>query len=167
MKNLLLTSLLVACGLLAPLALPLAAQAQTPFTVTTQSPARNVRAAALATPVAVTFSAPLNATTAGNIRVFSQQYRGRRTATASTSGATATLTPTVPATGSQVAGFKPGETLFVTVPATVQSTGGAAASKQVYQLESIKKCGAVAVTSQYWHNWSDCIPPLEPLLITD
>ena len=34
-------------------------------------------------------------------------------------------------------------------------------------VESIKKCGAVAVTSQYWHNWSDCIPPLEPLLITD
>ena len=133
MKNCFLTSLLAACGLLVPLALPLPAQAQTPFTVTALSPARNARAAALATPVGVTFSAALNAATAGNIRVFSQQYRGRRTATASTSGATATLVPTVPATGSQVAGFKPGETLWVTVPASVQSTGGAAAVKQVYQ----------------------------------
>ena len=135
MKNRLLTSLLVGCGLLAPLALPLPAQAQTPFTVTTLSPARNARTAALTTPVGVTFLAPPDAASAGNIRVFSQQYRGRRTATASTSGAgaTATLTPTVPATGSPVAGFKPGETVFVTVPAAVQSTGGAAASKQVYQ----------------------------------
>ncbi|MBU6123380.1 FG-GAP-like repeat-containing protein, partial [Hymenobacter siberiensis] len=104
-----------------------------PFTISSTSPARNARAAALATPVGVTFSAALDAATSGNIRVFSQQYRGRRTATANTSGATATLTPTVPATGSQVAGFKPGETLFVTVPASVRSTGGVAAVKQVYQ----------------------------------
>ncbi len=132
MKNSLLTSLLAACGLLAPLALPLTAQGQT-LTVTARSPARNARAAALTTPVSVTFSANLNPATTGNIKVFSQQYRGQRTASVSTSGATATLAPTVPTTGSQVAGFKPGETLFVTVPATVQSTGGAAAVRQVYQ----------------------------------
>jgi hypothetical protein len=64
MKNSLLTSLLA--GLLAPLALPLTAQGQT-LTVTAQSPARNARAAALTTPVGVTFSAALNPATAGNI----------------------------------------------------------------------------------------------------
>jgi len=32
--------------------------------------------------------------------------------------------------------------------------------------ESIKKCGALPISGQYWHNLSDCFPPLEPLLIT-
>jgi len=106
-----------------------------PPTVTSRTPARNARAASRSTTVGLGFSTALDPATAGNVKVFSQQYRGRRTATAALSngGSTVTLTPTVPATGSQVADFKPGETVFVTVPATVQSTGGAAATKHVYQ----------------------------------
>ena len=50
MKNRFFPSLLAACGLLAPLALPLPAQAQTPFTVTALSPARS--AATLTLPAA-------------------------------------------------------------------------------------------------------------------
>ncbi|MGI4875826.1 MAG: FG-GAP-like repeat-containing protein [Janthinobacterium lividum] len=104
-----------------------------PFTVATLSPTRNALTAALSTTVGVTFSDNPSAATVGNIKVFSTEYRGQRTATASISGNTATLTPTVPATGSQVAAFKPGETVQVTVPATVKSTAGASAVPQVYQ----------------------------------
>ncbi|WP_174805434.1 Ig-like domain-containing protein, partial [Hymenobacter sp. UV11] len=81
----------------------------------------------------VPFSQNINPGTAGTIRVFSQQYRGRRTATASTSGSSVTLTPTAGAPGSPSAAFRPGETVLVSVPATVKSTGGAAAVPYVYQ----------------------------------
>ncbi|MGI4875831.1 MAG: beta strand repeat-containing protein [Janthinobacterium lividum] len=125
----LLLSLLL--GLLAP---PNVVQAQAP-TVTRVSlvPAANAIAAPRATTVQVPFSQNIDPATAPNIKVFSPQYRGRRTATASTSGSTVTLTPTVPATGSQVADFRPGETVAVSVPATVKSTGGVAATPYVYQ----------------------------------
>ena len=102
----------------------------TVFAVTSLSPAANARAANRSTTVGVTFSAPVDAATVGNVRVFSAQYRGRRTATASTSGNTVVLTPT--ASGG-AASFKPGETVQVSVPATVHSTGGAAAAPYVYQ----------------------------------
>jgi hypothetical protein len=110
----------------------LAAQAQSPAVVGTGlSPARNAVAAPRAAPVVIPFSQPLNPATAGNIKLFSSQSRGRRTATASTSGSTVTLTPTAPA--GQSAAFKPGETVTVTVPTTVQSASGAGAVPQVYQ----------------------------------
>ncbi|WP_174805435.1 Ig-like domain-containing protein, partial [Hymenobacter sp. UV11] len=48
------------------------------------NPAANAESAPSGTPVAVPFSQNINPGTAGTIRVFSQQYRGRRTATAST-----------------------------------------------------------------------------------
>jgi|GEM_PF-790024 len=104
-----------------------------PFTVINQGPPANSVLAARNTPVGVGFSAPVNGSTAGNIRVFSAQYRGRRSTTVSSSGSAATLTPTVPTTGSQLADFKAGETVLVTVPGTVLSTGGAAAKPYVYQ----------------------------------
>ena len=102
----------------------------TVFGVAALSPAANARAAARATPVNVTFNGPVDAATAGNIRVFSAQYRGRRTATVSTSGSTVTLTPTA---SSGMASFQPGETVRVSVPATVHGTSGAAAAPYVYQ----------------------------------
>jgi hypothetical protein len=111
-----------------------AAVAQAPAVVRASlAPAANARAASRTTPVGVPFSQAIDPATANNIRVFSQQYRGRRTATAVTSGSTVALTPTVPATGSQVADFRPGETVFVTVPNTVQSAGGVGAAPYVYQ----------------------------------
>ncbi|WP_166648002.1 Ig-like domain-containing protein, partial [Hymenobacter sp. UV11] len=67
------------------LLLPLAAAAQAPTVVRgSLNPAANAESAPSGTPVVVPFSQNINPGTAGTIRVFSQQYRGRRTATAST-----------------------------------------------------------------------------------
>ncbi|MDO7877628.1 T9SS type A sorting domain-containing protein [Hymenobacter sp. ASUV-10] len=114
-----------------------AARAQGPaVTRAGLAPAANTYAAPRNGAVVVPFSQPLNAATAGNITIHSVQYRGRRTATAATSGSTVTLAPTVPASGSPRADFKPGEEVQVTVPATVLSTGGAAALPYVYQFRA-------------------------------
>jgi hypothetical protein len=102
-----------------------------PLLVTALNPGRNALTAARTTPVGITFSRAVDAATVGNVRIFSSQYRGRRTATASASGSTLTLTPTVPAGGD--ARFRPGETLRVSVPATVQALDGGPALPQVYQ----------------------------------
>ncbi|MDO7875683.1 FG-GAP-like repeat-containing protein [Hymenobacter sp. ASUV-10] len=104
-----------------------------PLTVTGLSPARYALAAPVATPVSVMFSDNISSATAGSIKVFSSQYRGQRTAPAAVSGSTVTLTPTA---GSGSASFRPGEVVQVTVPATVQSPGGAAAVPQVYQFRT-------------------------------
>ena len=86
--------------LMALLGLAATAQAQTP-TVTRASlaPAANARTAPVGTTVGIPFSQPIDPATAGNVRVFSAQYRGQRTATAAVSDNTVTLTPTVPASG--------------------------------------------------------------------
>jgi hypothetical protein len=104
-----------------------------PLTITALTPARNALTAPVTTALALGFSQNIDASTAGNVRVFSAQYRGRRTAMAAVSTNTITLTPTVPANGSPVAAFLPGETVQVTVPATVKATTGAAVVPQVYQ----------------------------------
>ncbi|UOQ67661.1 FG-GAP-like repeat-containing protein [Hymenobacter volaticus] len=101
-----------------------AALAQGP-TVTALSPARNAVTAARATPVAASFSESINAATGNNLTVYSSQAGGKKTGTYSTNGNTVTFDPTTD--------FKPGETVFATVPATLQGTSGAAASKQVFQ----------------------------------
>ena len=93
---------------------------------TALSPARNAHAASRTAPVVIPFSQTINPATAGNIKIFSAQYGGRRTATAITSGSTVTLVPTAPA--GQSAAFRPGETVMVTVPAAVQSVVPASAS---------------------------------------
>ena len=97
-----------------------------PLNVTALNPTRNARAAATATTVAVTFDQAPTAASAANIRVFSGQYKGLRTATTAVAGNTATLTPTG---GS----FRAGELVSVTIPATVQNSAGAPTNKQVYQ----------------------------------
>ncbi|MDQ2769052.1 MAG: FG-GAP-like repeat-containing protein [Bacteroidota bacterium] len=97
-----------------------------PLNVTALNPARNARAAAVGTTVAVTFDQVPTAASAATIRVFSGQYKGLRTATTAVAGNTATLTPTG---GS----FRAGELVNVTIPATVQNSAGAPTNKQVYQ----------------------------------
>ena len=102
----------------------LGAQAQP--TVTSTSPARNATAAPRPSNVALTYSQPINSATAATVRVFSQQAGGRKALTsASASGNVLTLDP--------AQDFKPGETVFVTAPATVLGTGGTAAVPYVYQ----------------------------------
>lgn len=98
--------------------------AQAP-TVTTSSPTRNALTAAPATPVAVTFSQAIDAATGNNLTVYSAQSGGKKAGSHSTNGATVTFDPTTD--------FKPGETVFVSVPATLQSTSNVAVSKQVFQ----------------------------------
>jgi hypothetical protein len=95
-------------------------------TLTALSPARNLRSAAPATNVALTFSQPLQntAATLGAVRVFSQQrgglLRDGARATASVSGNTLTLDPNT--------NFKPGETVFVTTTTAATTTSGATLS---------------------------------------
>ncbi|WP_197076643.1 FG-GAP-like repeat-containing protein [Hymenobacter terrenus] len=108
------------------------AEAQSPTVVgTALSPARNAIAAPRTAPVLVPFSQAINPATAGNIKIFSSQYGGQRTAMANTNGNTVTLVPTAPA--GQSAAFKPGELLTVTVSAAVVGTSGAATAPYVYQ----------------------------------
>ncbi|HET9502839.1 MAG TPA: FG-GAP-like repeat-containing protein [Hymenobacter sp.] len=121
------------------LLLPLAGRAQVAVTRAGLAPAANARAANRSTSVVIPFSQAIAPATSANIRVFSAQYRGRRGATASVSGSTVTLSPTA-AAGS--AAFRPGETVQVTVPATVQSTGGAAAAPYVYQFTAAATGGS-------------------------
>ncbi|MDO7873522.1 FG-GAP-like repeat-containing protein [Hymenobacter sp. ASUV-10] len=127
-----LNSTLTACGLTVLLAAGTAAQAQGPtVTATGLMPARNAVAAPRATNVVIPFSQAINPATADSIRVFSAQYRGRRTVAASTSGSAVTLVPTAPA--GQAAAFRPGETVQVTVPGTVQNMQGRGGAPYVYQ----------------------------------
>jgi hypothetical protein len=127
------------CWLLGLLALPLISAAQTTVTRANLAPAANARAATRTTTVVVPFSQAIAPATASNIRLFSAQYGGRRPTTVSVSGNTVTLTPTV-AAGSAV--FRPGETVQVTVPATVQSLGGLAATPYVYQFTAAATGGS-------------------------
>ncbi|WP_324680719.1 malectin domain-containing carbohydrate-binding protein [Hymenobacter sp. GOD-10R] len=111
-------------GLLAGLlGLSLGAQAQ--LTITSTTPARNTNVAPRGTDVRLTYNQTLNTTTASQVRVFSQQAGGRKAATYAASGSTLTVNPTTD--------FKPGETVFVTAPATVRSSTGTAATPRVYQ----------------------------------
>ncbi|QKG55047.1 Ig-like domain-containing protein (plasmid) [Hymenobacter sp. BRD67] len=87
-----------------------------PFAITSLTPARNSRTAALTTTVAVGFAQNIAPATAGNIKVFSARAGGRKVGTYSTSANTVTFAPTSP--------FKAGETVFTSIPASVQSTSG-------------------------------------------
>ncbi|MCI1187401.1 FG-GAP-like repeat-containing protein [Hymenobacter sp. DH14] len=117
------------------------ARAQGPAVVgTALSPVRNAPAVPRTASVVIPFSQPVNPATAGNIKMFSSQYRGSRTATTSTNANAATLLPTAPA--GQSAAFKPGETVSVTVPATVLGTNGAGTVPYVYQFTAAATGGS-------------------------
>jgi hypothetical protein len=100
------------------------------------SPAANARTAPTAnSALALTFTEPVTAAslapsrTAG-INVYSAQVGGRKAGSFVSSGSTVRYTSSLP--GSR-ANFKPGETVSVSVPATVLGAGGLAARKRVYQ----------------------------------
>ena len=110
------------CGY-AALFLTLPAAAQSP-SISTLAPGRNAPAAARAGNVTLTFSQAVDAATIGNVRVFSGQYEGRKPVGYNSGGNALVLVPT--------RAFKPGETVQVTVPATV-TAGGLPVAPQVYQ----------------------------------
>jgi methionine-rich copper-binding protein CopC len=105
--------------------LTLSFSAHAQLLVQSATPAPNAVAAPRPSNVALTYNQPVDASSATNVRVFSPQVGGRKAATASASGNTLTVDPTQD--------FKPGETVFVTAPATVLGMGGAAATPYVYQ----------------------------------
>ena len=96
------------------------------FTVTTLSPPRNANAVAVAAPVTATFSQAVSAGSAAAMRVFSTQRGGRMTVTATATGSQLSFQPTQ--------AFQAGEVLNVTLPVSLQSTGGQPLNRpQVYQ----------------------------------
>jgi len=101
--------------------------------ITALSPARNANAAPRPGDVAITFDQAPGAATAGNVRVFSSQTGGRRAGTANVAGNTLIFNPTTD--------FKAGDVLRVSVPGSVQSTGGSAAVPQVYQFTAAAAAG--------------------------
>ncbi|UOQ98716.1 FG-GAP-like repeat-containing protein [Hymenobacter sp. 5317J-9] len=103
----------------------LPAQAQAP-TVTSLQPARQAVAAPRTGPVTVSFSQPISAASASNLKVYGNQLRGKRPGTVSGGGTSIlSFAPTQP--------FAAGERVSVTVPNTLSSGAGTGAAKQVYQ----------------------------------
>lgn len=94
------------------------------------SPLANARAANRTTPLVIPFSQAINPSTAANIRVSSSQYKGQRTSSITVVGNIVTLTPTATRLAPE---FKPGETVTVTIPSTVQNTSGSGVVPYVYQ----------------------------------
>ncbi|WP_230688401.1 IPT/TIG domain-containing protein [Hymenobacter jeongseonensis] len=101
-------------------------ESQAPL-LTSVSPARNLPTASLGANVVLTFSQPIAASTAGNVRVFGSQRGGQLVGggNATASGNTITVDPARP--------FAPGERVMVTVPATVQSTDGYSTVARVHE----------------------------------
>ena len=109
-----------------------AAQAQAP-TITTFSPARNAIAAPWYGPVAFTFSQAMDAATGSNVGIFSAVSGGRKAGTATATGAVLAVQPT--------RGFRPGEVVSVSVPATITSATGTAVAPTVYQFTAAAGAG--------------------------
>ncbi|MGI4874676.1 MAG: FG-GAP-like repeat-containing protein [Janthinobacterium lividum] len=113
--------------------------ANTTFTVllqvTSSAPLANTNTAPVAnSAVSLTFSEAVSTasvTSSGPVRVFSAQVGGRKPGTL-TGGGSATINYTSTLPGNR-ANFKPGEVVSVTVPATVQNTGGLGAQPKVVQ----------------------------------
>ncbi|MCI1188057.1 FG-GAP-like repeat-containing protein [Hymenobacter sp. DH14] len=110
------------------------ATSPTPFTIvvpvpvllTAIAPARNAVAVPRASTVAATFTVPITAATAGNLRVFGSLRRGGRPGAVS-GGGTSTLT----FAPSQE--FAPGELVSVSLPGSLQAADGNRVNKQVVQ----------------------------------
>ena len=90
------------------------------------APGRNAVAAARNASVTLTLAVPVTAATAGNLRVFGNQRRGRRPGVL-TGGGTAALS------FDPAQDFAPGEQISVSLPATMQTTNGGVLRQQVYQ----------------------------------
>ena len=114
-----------------------------PMTVTARTPVRNARTAARSTNLALTFDRSLDAPTAANLRVFSQQRGGQlvRGGNATASGNTLTVDP--------ANDLKAGETVFVTLPGSVTSSTGTPAPREVYQVTAATPLGNNLLTNSF------------------
>ncbi|RTQ53384.1 T9SS type A sorting domain-containing protein [Hymenobacter gummosus] len=110
------------------------ATSPTPFTITIPvpvlltgiTPARNALAVPVGANVVPTFTVPITAATADNLRVFGSLRRGRRPGTVAGAG-TATLT------FDPAQDFAPGELVSVVLPGSLQTFDGNRVTKQVVQ----------------------------------
>jgi hypothetical protein len=104
------------------------------------TPAANARRAPrLGSPVGLTFSEAVAANTLGNLAVFSAQVGGRKAGQWTGGG-----TPTVRFRSSlpgRRGNFQPGELVSVSVPSTVQTSGGRAVSREVFQFTAAVEGG--------------------------
>ncbi|GAA4037234.1 hypothetical protein GCM10022409_22720 [Hymenobacter glaciei] len=100
------------------------AQAQAPA-VTSLLPARSAGAVPRTAPVSITLSQAITPASASTVQVHSVRAGGRKAGAFSTSGNTITFVPATP--------FLPGETVQVSVPATVQGTGGTGSVPYCYE----------------------------------
>ena len=98
--------------------------------VTAVSPARNLRSAPTGSPVGVTFSQAISAASAANVRVYSSRRGGQRVRSG---GGTVSGGGTAQVGFAPAQPWQPGETVSVSVPATVQSTTGVPATPHVFQ----------------------------------
>jgi hypothetical protein len=101
-----------------------AAYGQAP-SITNSTPARHTNTAPINTDIGVTFSQPIDASTASAVKVYSTQAEGVKKGSYSTDNTTLTFKP--------ASSFKPGEKVSVSIPATVHSTANSAVKRQVYQ----------------------------------
>lgn len=109
---------------LGTLGLPAVSAAQAP-TLTSRTPARNTVSAPVTTPVGLAFSQPIAPASVAAVRVYSATAGGRKTGSYTAADKSVTFSPAT--------AFKAGETVTVTVPATLTSAAGVAAAPQVYQ----------------------------------
>jgi len=116
-----------------------------PLTLTALLPRRNALAVSTTTPIALTFSQALSATTATQtaVKLFGTQAGGLKKSTATVDGSSLSVVPTT--------AFKPGETVFATLTTGVQgSSGQQLAVGQVYQFTT-----AVSRSFGYFYAGSD------------
>ena len=107
----------------------------TTLAVASTAPTANALAAPRATTVALNYNQNVDPATAAGVRVFSHQAGGRKAASVSTSGRTVAVDPSTD--------FRPGETVFVTSPATVRATASTttATAPCVYQFTAAAGVG--------------------------
>ena len=95
------------------------------LTITNLVPGRGAVGVLRSAPVSITFSQAIDPATANAVQVNSVRGGGKKVGTYSTNGNTVTFAPTT--------AFLPGETVQVTVPATVRGTTGGSTAPQCYE----------------------------------
>jgi hypothetical protein len=121
--------------------MPLAAQAQ--LALTGASPAPHAPAAAATPSLGLTFSQAPTAASLANVRVLGNLSKGRRTVGSATVAGTSA---TVPLAGGS---FLPGEQVQVTVPASVKTGAGTAATPYVYRYTAAAAAAPASFQNHY------------------
>ena len=139
MKTLSLRSLALSRPLLAVLLLVLPLLGRAQFVVSSTSPAANAGAVPRSGSLSLTFNQPVSPGTTGNVRVFSAQRGGQLVNNGGASVSGGGSSPSIAVDLSR--SLQPGETVQVSVPATVQNSAGTGATPYAYQLTAAVATG--------------------------